>query len=95
MNENPFLCEGIGLRMNQNCMNGTSSMATSKEMPKISVMDQWKLSRKSCIMPGITIRKGKNVILMASVAENMDLKKCVALKIDTCQRDIPSPIFSR
>ena len=29
--------------MNQNCMNGTSSMATSKEMPKISVMDQGKL----------------------------------------------------
>lgn len=52
-------------------MNGTSSMATSKEMPRISVMDQGKLSRKSCIMPGITIRKGKNVILMASVAENM------------------------
>ena len=70
-------------------------MATSKEMPRISVMDQGKLNRKSCIMPGITIRKGKNVILMASVAENMDLKKCVALKIDACQRDIPSPIFSR
>lgn len=40
-------------------------------------------------------QEGKNVILMASVAENMDLKKCVALKIDACQRDIPSPIFSR
>lgn len=23
------------------------------------------------------------------------LKKCVALKIDACQRDIPSPIFSK
>lgn len=73
------MCEGTGFRMNQNCMNGTNNMATTKEMPRISEMDQGKLSRKSCIMPGITIRKGKNVILMASVAEKMDLKKCVAL----------------
>ena len=40
-------------------------------------------------------RKGKKVMLMAHVAENIDLKKCVALCIEACQRDMPSPNFSR
>ena len=40
-------------------------------------------------------RKGKKVMLMAHVAENIDLKKCVALCIEACQRDTPSPNFSR
>lgn len=30
------MCEGTGFRMNQNCMNGTNNMATTKEMPRIS-----------------------------------------------------------
>ena len=54
-------------------------MATSNEIPSINNIDQGKLNKKSCIIPGITIRKGKKVILMASVAEKIDLKKCVAL----------------
>ena len=79
MKEKPFFEVGIGFLINQNCMNGTKSIATNNDIPRIRDIDHGKLKRKSCIIPGMTIRNGKNVILMARVAENMDLKKCVAL----------------
>ena len=76
-------------------MNGTSNAATNKDTPNTMLMAQGKLTRKSCICPVVVIRKGKKVMLMAHVAENIDLKKCVALCIEACQRDTPSPNFSR
>ena len=85
----------MGLRMNQNCKNGTSSVATSSDTPSTAVMAHGKVSRKSCIIPVVVKRNGKKVMLMASVAESMDLKKWVVLSIEACQRDMPSPIFSR
>lgn len=60
--------------MNQNCMNGTSREATSSEMPRMSVIDHGKLSRKSWNIPVMINRNGKKVILMASVAEKMERK---------------------
>lgn len=81
--------------MNQNCKNGTSSVATSSDTPSTAVMAHGKVSRKSCIIPVVVKRNGKKVMLMASVAESMDLKKWVVLSIEACQRDMPSPIFSR
>lgn len=78
--------------MNQNCMNGTSNEATSSEILKMSVMAHGKLSRKSWDIPVMINRNGKNVILMASVAEKMERKKWVLLCMEACQRDIPSPI---
>lgn len=76
-------------------MNGTSNTATSKEMPSIRVIAQGKLNRKSCTSPSVMMRNGKKVILIANVAEKIDLKKCVVLSMDACQRDCPSAIFSR
>ena len=32
---------------------------------------------------------------MASVAEKIERKKCVVLSIEACQRDMPSPSFSK
>lgn len=54
-----------------------------------------KLATKSFIIPRMVNRKGMNVMLMASVAEKIDLKKCVALFMDACQRDTPSEIISK
>ena len=65
----------IGLRMKKNCMKGTSSVATSNEMNSTRVTAHGKLFRKSFIIPVVVNRNGKNVMLMASVAEKMDLKK--------------------
>ena len=81
--------------MNQNCMKGTSMVATSKDTPNISVIAQGNVCRKSCSMPVVVSRKGKNVMLIASVAERTDLKKWVALSMEACHRDMPSPNFSR
>lgn len=55
-------------------MNGTSNTATSKEMPSIRVIAQGKLNRKSCTSPSVMMRNGKKVILIANVAEKIDLK---------------------
>ena len=76
-------------------MKGTSRVATTSEIARISVIAHGKLNRKSWIIPEVVIRKGKKVMLMAIVAEKMDLKKCCVLSMEACQRDTPSPIFSR
>ena len=85
----------MGLRMNQNCMNGTSIVATRSDTASTMVMPQGKCRRKSCIMPVHVARKGKNVMLMASVAEKMDFRKWVVLSMEARQREQPSPNFSR
>ena len=46
-------------------------------------------------MPLVVSKKGTNVILMASVAEKIDFRNSRALAMAACQRDTPSPIFSR
>ena len=76
-------------------MKGTSIVATSREIPRISVMAQGKLRMKSWIIPVVMNKNGKKVILMAIVAEKIDFRKCVVLSIEACQRDCPSLIFSR
>ena len=65
-------------------MKGTSSVATSNDTASTMVMPHGKCSRKSCIMPVHVARKGKNVMLMASVAEKIDLRKCVVLWMEAC-----------
>ena len=81
--------------MNQNCMNGTSIIAMSNDTPRMMVTAQGKLVRKSRIMPVVVNKNGKNVMLMASVAEKIERRKWSVLSIDACQRETPSPIFSR
>ena len=85
----------MGLRIKKNCRNGTSSVATSKDTPKTMVIAHGKLCRKSLIIPVVVIRNGKKVILIANVAEKIDLKKCVVLIIEACQREVPSHNFSK
>ena len=65
--------------MNQNCMKGTSSVATSSDVPSTIEIAHGKLSTNSFSIPVSVNRNGKNVILMASVAEKMDFRKCVVL----------------
>ena len=71
-------------------MKGTKSTATNSDIAKIKEIAQGKLNRKSCTNPTVIIRNGKNVMLIASVADKIDLKKCIVLYIEACQRDIPS-----
>ena len=78
------------MRINQNCMNGTSISAISSEIIRTMVTAHGKLWTKSLTMPLVVSRKGKNVTLMASVADRIERKKCSALSIEACQRDMPS-----
>ena len=76
-------------------MNGTNNTATSKDTASVMVIVHGKACRKSLNIPVIVIRNGKKVMLIASVADRMDLKNSFVLAIDACQRDIPSSSFSR
>ena len=58
------------------------------------VMAHGKLTRKSRNIPWVVNRNGKNVMLIASVAEKMERRKWVVLSIDAFQRATPSPSFS-
>ena len=85
----------MGLRIKKNCMKGTSSVAINSDTPNTIVTAQGNKANKSYTIPVHVKRNGKNVMLMASVAENIDLKKCVVLSIEACHRDFPSPIYSK
>ena len=90
-----FVLPSIGLRMNQNCMNGTSNVATKSETISTMVTPHGNMTMKSLNIPVSVMRNGKNVTVMARVAEKMDLKKWVVLCIEACQRDSPVPRSSR
>ena len=60
-------------------MKGTSSVATSNDTPNTMETAHGKLSTNSFSIPVNVNRNGKNVMLMASVAEKMDLRKCMVL----------------
>ena len=61
--------------MNQNCMNGTRNVATRSDTPRMMVIAHGKFTRKSRNIPWVVNRNGKNVMLMARVAERMERKK--------------------
>ena len=65
----------MGFRINQNCIKGTNNVATNNDIPKIKVIAHGKDNRKSCIIPVMVNKNGKKVILIANVADKMDLKK--------------------
>ena len=75
-------------------MKGTTSSATKSETKSTIEMPHGKKSKKSWNIPVMVSNSGKNVMEMANVAERMDLKKCVALRKDACQRVYPSDINS-
>ena len=58
-------------------------------MNRMMVIAHGKLSKNSVRPPFIKIISGKNVMLIDSVAESIDLKKWRALSIAACQRDMP------
>ena len=70
-------------------------MATRRETISTMVTPHGNMTIKSLNIPVSVIRNGKNVTVMAIVAEKIDLKKCVVLWIEACQRDIPVPRSSR
>ena len=59
-------------------------------MPKVMLIAQGKDRIKSKNVPLKVNKKGMKVILIAKVAERMDLKNSVALDADACQREYPS-----
>ncbi len=73
------------------CISGTSISAMIREINRMMVIAQGKSSRKSCIIPVMVIRNGKNVIEIANVAAIIALKNSVALFNVAVFRSIPCP----
>ena len=76
------------------CIYGTKSTATNKEIPNIIVIAHGNDCRKSLYIPFVVMRKGKNVILMAKVADKIDLKNSLALVMAEYHRENPWSNFS-
>ena len=84
-----FVCKSFTgqqyFRIKKYCINGTSKVATASDMPNTIVTAKGKAIMKSCTIPTLVNKNGKNVMLIARVADNMLLKKCVVESTDACR----------
>ena len=80
----PFfgLAASIGFLMKKYCRMGNSVCAIIMEMKSTIVMAHGNDSRKSWNSPVKTMRKGKNVTEIQSVAVKMDFRKCTVASIE-------------
>ena len=73
---------------------GSSICAIIIEMKSTMLIAQGKESRKSLNCPCITMRNGKNVTEIHSVAVKIDFRKWTVASILACHRGLPSAIIS-